>query len=1155
MKYVSFFRHGLVLMTLSTLGHFSVHAQGVGVGTTAPDASAALDIVSSTKGALLPRLALASAITSPATGLIVYQTSGTPGYYYNAGTPAAPNWQQLATVAGTATTASNGLTKTGNNSVLGGTLTGATAVAQAGNAFGFTGGNVGIGNSAPAGLLDVSVPLAIATAAVDQQQLTYNSAAGVYSYYQSFTAGASGQLQQITVYEAVTSSTNGGAAAPAILKLYQGTGTGGTLLASQAYSSPSGSSQGTLVAFATPAMCVAGQVYSFEVSLVSGGSASGTYYQLPICTNNCYAGGGCGTSPASWDVKFQTKVAAVTAAVTGLLVRNDGNVGLGIATPTQKLEVAGQIFSNTGGFRFPDNTVQTSAAATGATGPAGPTGAAGPAGPTGAAGSNATVAASNGMAATTTAGVTTVKLGGSLTGATTIAQAGNAFSLTGGNVGIGTATPAGLFDVVVPGSYAAAVTDQQQLVTNGGSTANSVCFQTFTAGMSGQLQTLVVYGSTSTGTATANIYQGSSTTGALLASQLFTAPTSGSTAQTPVTFATPATVTSGQVYTFQISVSSNGVFSSGGCNSNCYPNGANACGNGSFDVAFQTLVAVLSTPQSALLVNAGQVGIGTTTPTQKLEVAGQIFSNTGGFRFPDNTVQTSATTTGPAGATGPQGATGTIGAPGPAGSNATVTASNGLTATSGNIALGGTLTAATTVAQAGYAFSHTGGNVGIGTATPASKLTVQTAADADQGLRVTDGTTTGNIVIQPLAGSNTGFSVINYNGYYGASGEARYNTAKNRWRIGVDQRASTDMFFIDSYNGTTGFTPLAITAAGNVGIGTISPTQKLDVQGGNIGLDYNYDLYIRDLNHGIGYYGGAKTWNGFAPDGPIVYGYSGGALGTCQSTSGSTTKTPANLAVALAWTSTGKVGIGTTTPTQLLDVNGGILARATGVISNQGAHLQWNRSGGEGETWLINHLGSGTANAGIRFGGVTTNGSTTVTEWARIDNNGNMAINSASANGYRLYINGAVLGTSFTTTSDRRLKTDIRPLTGALALVQALHGHRYRWNAQGVTLGGTAGREQVGVIAQELETVLPELVSTGTNGIKTVNYAQLTPVLIEAIKEQQQQIETLKAQNQALQARTALVEADHASLLTMQAQLACLLGEAAPAVAGALAHH
>ncbi|MDU0371488.1 hypothetical protein ACFPAF_13865 [Hymenobacter endophyticus] len=86
-------------LLLAAAPHFT-HAQttgSVGIGTTAPDASAALDIVSSSKGLLLPRVAATTGIASPAPGLLVYQTGAPAGFYYNAGDAAAPSWQQLAT--------------------------------------------------------------------------------------------------------------------------------------------------------------------------------------------------------------------------------------------------------------------------------------------------------------------------------------------------------------------------------------------------------------------------------------------------------------------------------------------------------------------------------------------------------------------------------------------------------------------------------------------------------------------------------------------------------------------------------------------------------------------------------------------------------------------------------------------------------------------------------------------------------------------------------------------------------------------------------------------------------------------------------------------------------------------------------------------------
>jgi hypothetical protein len=66
----------------------------LGVGTNTPDASSKIDVTSTTQGFLTPRMSASqrTAIISPATGLIVYQTDATAGFYYNAGTPQAPSW-------------------------------------------------------------------------------------------------------------------------------------------------------------------------------------------------------------------------------------------------------------------------------------------------------------------------------------------------------------------------------------------------------------------------------------------------------------------------------------------------------------------------------------------------------------------------------------------------------------------------------------------------------------------------------------------------------------------------------------------------------------------------------------------------------------------------------------------------------------------------------------------------------------------------------------------------------------------------------------------------------------------------------------------------------------------------------------------------------
>lgn len=81
---------------ISLVVSFQLNAQ-TGIGTTTPSASAKLEIASTDKGFLLPRMTSAqrSAIVSPANGLSVYQTDGVIGFYVNTGTSAAPIWTRV----------------------------------------------------------------------------------------------------------------------------------------------------------------------------------------------------------------------------------------------------------------------------------------------------------------------------------------------------------------------------------------------------------------------------------------------------------------------------------------------------------------------------------------------------------------------------------------------------------------------------------------------------------------------------------------------------------------------------------------------------------------------------------------------------------------------------------------------------------------------------------------------------------------------------------------------------------------------------------------------------------------------------------------------------------------------------------------------------
>ncbi|GAA4047344.1 hypothetical protein GCM10022409_37000 [Hymenobacter glaciei] len=818
MKYnLTPFRHALLAALLATAGQ-SARAQNVGVGTTAPDASAALDIVATNKGALLPRVASTGSVPSPATGLIVFQTGAPAGYYYNAGTSGAPSWQQIATASGAAVTASNGLTKTGQNVALGGTLTGATIIATGGNVLAISGtGKVGIGTSSPAGQFEVFSP-STAFNGPDQTQLDQSSNFGVTdNYYQTFTAGLTGTLQRIDTYGAGLS----GGSVNVTAELFAGTTPTGTPLGTLAVTLPAYVNNSPFVATAltfapAPAM-TAGQVYCLRLTRTGGA----TYLLPALCPNNCYAGGAMSTS-SGWDATFQTFISVPgTPAQTALLVQG-GSVGVGTTTPTQKLEVAGTVYSTSGGFKFPDGTTQTTAAAA--------ANLTGDVTSIGAATTYANVVPATKGGAGTVSGILKANGAGTVSAATAgtdyLTPTGSAAGLTNfptlnqnttGNAATATNTT----------GNAATVTTNANLTGDITSVGNATTYATNVPNAKGGAGTITGLLKATSGTVAAAVagtdYAAATGSAAYIQNQSAADQAAdfrisgsgyvggsmgiGTTAPIQKLEVALGGVRAGSFTPFTaVSATNQGAHLQWNRTGN---NGEtwliNHMGNGTADAGIRFAGITTSTGTTptewARFLNNGNFGIGTTAPGQKLEVAGQVFSNTGGFRFPDNTVQTTAAT-----------------------SAALITASNGLTRTSNDIRLGGTLTQATSVANAGFALNVTG-------------------------------------------------------------------------------------------TGSTSF-------GGSVGIGTTAPIQKLEVETGGIRAAGN------------------------------------GAFTAVSAT-------------------------------------------------NQGAHLQWNRSGGEGETSLINHLGTGTANAGIRFAGITTSTGTVPTEWARFNNAGNFGIGTTTPTS-TLAVNGSV---------------------------------------------------------------------------------------------------------------------------------------------------
>jgi len=105
--------------------------------------------------------------------------------------------------------------------------------------------------------------------------------------------------------------------------------------------------------------------------------------------------------------------------------------------------------------------------------------------------------------------------------------------------------------------------------------------------------------------------------------------------------------------------------------------------------------------------------------------------------------------------------------------------------------------------------------------------------------------------------------------------------------------------------------------------------------------------------------------------------------------------------------------------------------------------------------------------------------------------------------------------------SDIRFKENITPIENALDKISKISGNTYDWKEENKIEHGYEGND-VGVIAQEIEAVLPQLVQTRENGYKAVKYDKLVALLIEGIKEQQTQIHSLTIEIENLKKNNSL---------------------------------
>ncbi|MEO6721821.1 MAG: tail fiber domain-containing protein [Ferruginibacter sp.] len=134
-------------------------------------------------------------------------------------------------------------------------------------------------------------------------------------------------------------------------------------------------------------------------------------------------------------------------------------------------------------------------------------------------------------------------------------------------------------------------------------------------------------------------------------------------------------------------------------------------------------------------------------------------------------------------------------------------------------------------------------------------------------------------------------------------------------------------------------------------------------------------------------------------------------------------------------------------------------------------------------------------------------------------NYGGSDLLSMRGDGFSVF-SGNVWVKSIHETSDETLKEKITPLESSLQNLVKLKGYNYYWKDK-----SKDSTKQIGFMAQELEMVFPDLVATNSNGIKSVSYTHIIPVLVESIKEQQAMIDQLKTENMQLRKDVAAINA------------------------------
>lgn len=293
---------------------------------------------------------------------------------------------------------------------------------------------------------------------------------------------------------------------------------------------------------------------------------------------------------------------------------------------------------------------------------------------------------------------------------------------------------------------------------------------------------------------------------------------------------------------------------------------------------------------------------------------------------------------------------------------------------------------------------------------------------------------------------------------------------------------------------------LTIDSNGRIGIGTETPSELLHVSGTGVG-----PLKLHSTNANGAYIRLSNVDTDADPD-HVWIGAQGNDTKFYQS----------NSLLSMIIKSDGKVGIGTTSPGHKLDVDGGSIR-----VQDVGQYIYFGTNasvkiGTVSSNSADLYLGSADdLNMESNFIRFWRDGYYGSTEYGRLSFSDDSWLCTGSSSHYlgigtpspseRLEVSGNILASgNITASSDISLKDNIEVIPNALDKVLQIRGVTYNRNDI------EDNPKHAGVIAQEVEKVLPEVVSEGKDGIKSVAYGNIVSLLIEAIKEQQEQIDKLK---------------------------------------------